>query len=138
MQVYRKPATAEWYDNSTKLVDNFPVTVEPWTGALSITFDATKDKSGERHTTMSISLDEKDVESLYNRLTQGRKNELRETQREVKKLVNKMENVYDKIASHQDKLYEQWLQSRANSDEEAVWEKLKTPIEKLLEQRYIS
>ncbi len=138
MLVFRKPKSVDWYHNSAQCLDDIDVTVEPWTGALQISFDATKDKSGERHTTVKILLAEREVENWYDRLVQGRKNELRETQREVKKLNKKMEYTFDQIENHIVKLDEKWTHSTAESDEEAVWEKLKTPLEKLLEQRYVT
>ena len=86
MEVYRKPETAEWHHESAQKVDDVPIKVTPWVGAISIPFDATKDKSGERHTTIEIVLTEKEIEHLHSKLLEGRKNELKRLQSELKRL----------------------------------------------------
>lgn len=89
MKVYRKPETAEWHYESAQEVDDVTIKVSPWASQIAIPFDATKDKSGERHTRMVIYLTEKEIEHLHSKLLEGRKNELKRLQNELKQLRSK-------------------------------------------------
>ena len=86
MKVYRKPVTAQWHYESAQEVDDVKIKVSPWTSHISITFDATKDKSGERHTTIAISFTEKEIEHLHSKLLEGRKDQIKRLQNEIKQL----------------------------------------------------
>lgn len=76
MIVWRKPATAGWHHESAQRVDSRPVKEIPWTKNIYLHFDATKDRSGARHTSMRMILSEQDVENLYLGLIAGRKDRL--------------------------------------------------------------
>lgn len=102
MDVYRKPRTAGWFDDSAQKVDSRKLSREAWSGKCAITFDATKDKSGERHTTMRMVLSENDVERLYAGLIQGRKNDIRELSKErdaLQKTVDLLEEALCEISA---------------------------------------
>jgi len=134
MDVYRKPATAEWYYDSAQRVDSQELTREPWSGVQRITFDGTKDKTGDRHTTMRVVLTETDVERLYAGLHQGRKRDIRDLTKQRDQLRKELNAAKAAICTHIDAIQELWVAAGSGSDTEATFEKLKTDFEKALEK----
>ena len=97
MDVWRKPASAQWYYDSAQFVDDVPISASAWTGTKYIEFDGTKDKQGGRHTDMRLALSAAEVENLYQGLVKGRKAELRrleKLEREVSKLTTDVHSKY--------------------------------------------
>ena len=140
----RKPATAEWYYNSAHKVDEVDVVEvqEPWTGKLKISFNATIDRDGARQTAMKIILDENEIEYLYDKLIQGRKNKLQRLKKEVKKYKDQVKEYEDEemelediIEQHVTTLHDKWEDTEAGSDKEAFWQKLIDPLQEILDIR---
>lgn len=134
MEVFRKPATAEWYYDSAQKVDAVEFPVGSWTGQMSVTFDGTKDKTGERHTTMRIRLDEADAERIYAGLMQGRKKEIRDLSAEVTKLRKQLRQVRRVAKAHSEKMQKLWIAAPAGSDTETQIRELNESFDQSLEK----
>ena len=123
MYVDRKPKTAEWWHASVSRVAevNLKEKKSPWEDTLAITVDATKDKWGKRHTTIRITIEEKEIEYLYNRLIQGRKNKLRKLKAMEKELV-----------LHEKKLINYYVE--CSDDDEEKWFELMLDVSDIREK----
>lgn len=134
MEVFRKPATAQWYYDSAQKVDAVEFTRDPWSDAFDVSFDGTKDKTGERHTTMRLRLSEADVERMYAGLVQGRKNDLRELSATNDKLNKQLQQISKALRAHLDRVQECWRNSAVDSDAEKQFLELRTSLETALEK----
>lgn len=134
MDVYRKPATAEWYYDSAQRVDTVQILKDPWTGALDISFDATKDKQGDRHTEMKIRLSEQDAENLFAGLQRGRLAEKRALARKNTELEKELGAAVKAIKKLLEKLDEEWAETESESPEEKRIDTLREPLKKLFEK----
>jgi hypothetical protein len=113
MKVWRKPETAQWHDDSAQLVDDVDVAlkVKPWVDELRISFDATKDKGGERHTRMRISLTERDVEHLYEQLLRGRKEAVDAAHLRIQKLMEQFKTIAGEAEAEVSHVEQVWAAS---------------------------
>jgi hypothetical protein len=135
VDVYRKAASAQRYYDSAQQVDSKELPKEPWVNQVFVTFDGTKDKSGERHTSMRIRLTEADVERLYHGLVQGRKGKLKELEKKVHELDAGLTALSAIVKQSLADLDTSWAMSVAGSVEESLIsglrEQIRSSVEKL-------
>jgi hypothetical protein len=116
MEVFRKPATAEWHYGSAHEFDR-----SGWHDQCHVTFDATKDKTGDRHTTMQIVFTETDVERLYAGLVQGRKEQIKALKEERDSLQKQLGLAAKAIGAHLRELQQRFMKAPYDSEEEALF-----------------
>lgn len=133
MKVYRKPRTAEWYYDSAQQVADVSVPNSAWTGCLRIQFDATKDKQGDRHTTIRVELSEADVERLHSTLLQGRRQALREATKEIQQLKATIARTEKALKKHHEELESHWYTTEAESEAEARLASLKDSLKAFMD-----
>lgn len=132
MKLYRKPDTSEWWSEDDE-VDDLDIDVGSWTGYIEFEFDGTKNKEGRRHTALRVVIKEKEIEFLYKKLIQGRREEkqrtlkcLKEELRETKQELQTLNKVMDK---HIKKLDKELGRATEGSIEGVLLEKLRESIE---------
>ena len=94
MEIWRKPDTAEWYYESAQPVAEVTVDDSAWVDEMYVFFDATKDKSSYRRTTMRVNISAKEVTALYRGLIKGRKLKREQIKKEKESAIKeKRENL---------------------------------------------
>jgi hypothetical protein len=133
VKVYRKPATAEWHYDSAQKVDEVEIGRAAWIDECPISFDGTKDKAGDRHTTMRIVLEENEVERLYSGLIRGRNEKLRLEIKARQEMAKRFKKFVDVITAQLKEIDGEWQKAEVGSEAERAYDTVRKSLRKSLD-----